>query len=422
MRAAVNRMTPKTIVYVHGSANMYGASRSLLRLVTHLSEPYVPLVVLPEKGPLQEALQETGVEVVVLPWLQKNVLGRHAFHGLNLFLFIALFLPNVLRFARFLRKRKAKLVHTNNTTVIVPACSAALLRIPHFWHIRETLDEYVKLWEHFAVNETSQIWRASSYLALRFWSWYVRFIYAFSEKVICVSNVVCQPFKELGLNNKSCVIYNGLEIPYYTDPSIEPLPLDSWLEEPDAFSYIGTVGEIRAGKGQLFLVNSFSKFKGKFPEAKVKCLLVGGYKESNLEYYRQLQALIRENNLEDDVILCGQIPDPRPAFARLDIFILPSIQAEPFGTVVLEAMVSKVPVIATAIGGTLEQIEDGMSGILVSPEDSYGLASAIEALAFDREKRKLMAVNEFARVTAKFNVESYVANVQRLYDLTLSDN
>lgn len=415
-------MTPKTIIYVHGSANMYGASRSLLRLVRHLSEPYVPVVVLPEDGPLCEALRQSGVEVIILPWLQKNVLGRHAFHGFNLFAFVATFLPNVLRFARFLRERRASLVHTNNTTVIVPACSAALVRVPHFWHIRETLDEYVKLWDRFATTETSMIWRTSSYLALRFWSWYVRFIYASSLKVICVSNVVCQPFRELGLNGKTCTIYNGLEIPYYTDPSIEPLSLDSWLPEPDTFFYLGTVGEIRAGKGQLFLVNSFARFKEKFPEAKVKCLLIGGYAESNLDYFRQIEAVIEDNGLYGEVVWGGQIPDPRPGFARLDVFVLPSIQAEPFGTVVLEAMVSKVPVIATDIGGTIEQIEDGVSGLLVKAEDSCGLASAIEALVFDQEKRMLFADNAFDKVTTKFNVENYVANIQRLYESSLSDD
>jgi glycosyltransferase involved in cell wall biosynthesis len=414
-------MTPKTIVFVHGSANMYGASRSLLRLVTRLPTSYLPLVVLPEEGPLQDALQDAGIEVVILPWLQKNVLGRHAFHGANLFVFIATFLPNILRFSHFLKKRKASLVHTNNSTVLVPAFSATLARIPHFWHIRETLDQYVKLWDRFATTETSFVWKASSYLALRFWSLFVRFIYASSLKVICVSDVVCQPFTELGLNKKIHVVYNGLEIPYYTDPSIEPMPLESWVEEPEAFLYVGTVGEIRAGKGQLFLVNSFARFKEKFPEANVKCLLIGGYEQKNLDYYQQIVAAIRENNLQEDVIFCGQIPDPRPGFARLDIFVLPSIQAEPFGTVVLEAMACRVPVIGTAIGGTSEQIEDGISGILVKPEGVADLASAIEDLVFDQEKRLLMAENEFARVSANFNVETYVANILRLYDSSLRD-
>jgi glycosyltransferase involved in cell wall biosynthesis len=415
-------MNPKTIVYVHGSANMYGASRSLLRLVTNLKKPYTPLVVLPESGPLQKSLQDANIEVVILPWLQKNILGRQAFHGTNLIIFFATFLPNIWRFSRFLRGCKASLVHTNNSTVIVPACSAALARIPHFWHIRETLDEYVKLWDRFATTETSFIWKTSSYLALRFWSLYVRFIYALSLKVICVSNVVCQPFKELELNEKTQVVYNGLEISYYTDPSIEPLSLSSWVQEPDRYLYVGTVGEIRAGKGQLFLINSFAQFKKKYPEAKVKCLLIGGYEQKNLDYYHQIETIIKENNLEEDVIIYGQIPDPRPGFARLDIFVLPSIQAEPFGTVVLEAMVSKIPIIGTAIGGTLEQIEDGKSGILIKPEDTPGLASAIEVLVFDPKKRLLMAENEFARVIANFNVESYIANIQQMYDSSLNDD
>lgn len=415
-------MIPKTIVCVHGSADMYGSSRSLLRLVTNLSKRYNPLVVLPENGPLVKALRQSGVEVVVLPWLQRNVLGRHAFHGINLLAFLITFLPNVLRFAFFLRKRQADLVHTNNTTMIVPSCSATLAQVPHFWHIRETLDEYFELWDQFATTETSLIWRSTAYLALRFWSLYVRFIYAFSMKVICVSNAVCRSFWELGLNERTCVIYNGLEIPYYTSPAIKPLSLDSSLKEPETYCFVGTVGEIRAGKGQRFLVDSFAKFKERFPGARVKCLLIGGHNRNNADYYQQIKTAIHERHLEEDVILYGQIPDPRPAFARLDIFVLPSIQAEPFGTVVLEAMVSKVPVIATAIGGTIEQVENEVSGILVTAEDTDQLASAIETLVFDREKRIMFAKQAFDRVATDFSVENYVARIQQLYDVLFADD
>jgi glycosyltransferase involved in cell wall biosynthesis len=74
----------------------------------------------------------------------------------------------------------------------------------------------------------------------------------------------------------------------------------------------------------------------------------------------------------------------------LDIFVLPSTKPEPFGRVTVEAMTQGRAVIATNHGGTVELIEDGVTGMLVPPSDPKSLAAAIELLLADRLLRENM--------------------------------
>ena len=69
-----------------------------------------------------------------------------------------------------------------------------------------------------------------------------------------------------------------------------------------------------------------------------------------------------------------------PAYAAMNVFVLPSAQPEPFGGVVMEAMCMGLPVVATNIGGSVEQVAEGETGYLVSPGDAGALADKLELL------------------------------------------
>ena len=74
----------------------------------------------------------------------------------------------------------------------------------------------------------------------------------------------------------------------------------------------------------------------------------------------------------------------------MDLFVLPSAQPEPFGGVVMEAMGMGLPVIATQIGGSLEQVADGVTGYLVPPSDPLALADRLEPLLRNADLRAAM--------------------------------
>ncbi len=115
-----------------------------------------------------------------------------------------------------------------------------------------------------------------------------------------------------------------------------------------------------------------------------------------------LRRLARKLGVGRIVDFVGRIPHEEvPAFlAGLDIFCMPSRwESETFGVAAVEAEAMEVPVVATNVGGIPEAVDDGITGILVPPNDAEAVADAIEGLLADREKRTRMgkAGREFVR-------------------------
>ncbi len=86
--------------------------------------------------------------------------------------------------------------------------------------------------------------------------------------------------------------------------------------------------------------------------------------------------------------LTGDMSDPASVFAALDIVVVPSVQPEPFGCVVIEAMAAGTPVIGSRCGGIAEQIVDGVSGILFCPGSAEDLAEALNRMLTDPDFRE----------------------------------
>ena len=101
--------------------------------------------------------------------------------------------------------------------------------------------------------------------------------------------------------------------------------------------------------------------------------------------------------------------------ASLDVFCHTSIEPEPFGLVIIEAMAMKCPVIATRAGGPLEIVEDGVSGLLTQPGDAPALAEAISTLLADPARRRRFADAGRARVEQHYSLRAFRAQLARLY-------
>jgi len=98
-----------------------------------------------------------------------------------------------------------------------------------------------------------------------------------------------------------------------------------------------------------------------------------------------------------------------------DIFVLPS-KKEAFGLVILEAFVSKLPVIASNVGGIPEIIQNGEDGMIVEAENSQKLAYAINTLLRDKEMQMKFAENGYKKVKKKFDAKIMAKNTEKLYD------
>jgi glycosyltransferase involved in cell wall biosynthesis len=97
------------------------------------------------------------------------------------------------------------------------------------------------------------------------------------------------------------------------------------------------------------------------------------------------------------------------------MLVLPSVCEEPFGMPLVEAMASGLPVVATRVGGIPEVVEDGVTGLLVPPEDPVALAEAIARLLDDREYAAALGAAGRRRAEERFSWESVTARMRGLY-------
>jgi glycosyltransferase involved in cell wall biosynthesis len=144
-------------------------------------------------------------------------------------------------------------------------------------------------------------------------------------------------------------------------------------------------------------------------------VIVGQPWPGNEDHLERLRALVDELAVPDRVIFTGEVQDSRPAYAAADVLVLPSAQPEPFAGVVLEAMAMGKPVIATALGGSLDQVVDGETGYLVPPGDVGAMADKIRALCEDAGLRRRMGEAGRERVRTHFDVQRMLDKLETIY-------
>jgi glycosyltransferase involved in cell wall biosynthesis len=165
------------------------------------------------------------------------------------------------------------------------------------------------------------------------------------------------------------------------------------------------VGRFAEIKGFRYLISAVPIILEKYPATKL--VLIGfGPQE------KELRSLISQLNLSNSVILPGSQSGVKLAeyFATADVFIGPSVVTpegamEGQGLVFLEAMASKTAVIASKVGGIIDMIEDGRTGLLVPQKDPESIAAKVLLLARDKDLREKLAYNAKEVVENRYSWE-----------------
>lgn len=129
----------------------------------------------------------------------------------------------------------------------------------------------------------------------------------------------------------------------------------------------------------------------------------------------ELEARVKQAGLERRFFFPGFRKDVKSLMAEADVFVLPSF-TEGLPNVVLEAYAVKRPVVATAVGGTPEVVEDGVSGFLTKPEEAEKMAEYLIRLADDPALRRDMGEQGFKRVRELYNFEEQTRKYESLYE------
>ena len=178
-----------------------------------------------------------------------------------------------------------------------------------------------------------------------------------------------------------------------------------------------TAGHLQAWKGQALAVEAAVALAARGVD--FQWLLCGG--EVEAAYVTRLRARIAETRLGDRVRLLGQRFDLPDVFAACDLAVHTSIEPEPFGLVVVEAMLQGLPVVGPREGSIPSIVRDGVDGVLVAPRDAEQLAAAIAALVVAPERRLAMGRSGRQRVLDSFDSGLMAQRLESVYDRTLAD-
>ncbi len=170
---------------------------------------------------------------------------------------------------------------------------------------------------------------------------------------------------------------------------------------------VGAAGRLSPEKGFDVLIDAAATVSRVHPQAAFVLFGDGALRES-------LQAKIHAGGLDEKFILAGFHADYHSYLPHVDLLVLPSY-TEGLPNVVLEAFAAGVPVVATAVGGTPEVVEDGRCGYLVPPGDAAELAGRIADVLSDDDTRRAMGAQGRERVAKHFSYTAQAESYQRLF-------
>lgn len=298
-------------------------------------------VVLPAASPLADAFSAAGATLHTVPMRRLSTS-----HGAQEWAGYATGWPVAVgRIARLVRRLDADVLHTNSLHSLYGWAAAAITRRPHVWHAREI------------VVQSGAALELERFLA-----------HHFADKVICMSQAVADHLDAANVE----IVYETVD-PADFHPDLAGR-FRARVGIADDAPLVGAVGRLDTWKGFDVLLDAYEDAKARRPELH---LVVAGAEVRGKEQFAV--GLAARAQRMRDVHWLGPRADVPELFADLDVFVLPSIEPEPYGIVIVEALASGTPVVVTDAGGAREIVDRAAadSGTLVEPRDSGALADAL---------------------------------------------
>jgi glycosyltransferase involved in cell wall biosynthesis len=202
-------------------------------------------------------------------------------------------------------------------------------------------------------------------------------------------------------------IYNGVRAP--TLPPITMGAPATVERLPGTEPVVAGTGRFSPEKGFDVLIQAM----GRLPRARL-VLFGDGEERSGLE------ALATRLGLADRVHFAGWVPSPWNAGSQIDVLAVPS-RSEGFGIALVEAMLARIPVVASEVGGIPEIVEHERTGLLVPVDDALALSKAIERLLDSPQLRERLVDGAEAMASARYAPEAMAAAYEALYTEVLTD-
>ena len=199
------------------------------------------------------------------------------------------------------------------------------------------------------------------------------------------------------------ILYNGVDLSKFG--AIDSQAIRRSISAMPEDFVIGSVGRLVAVKNYDLLIRALARIG--HPRAIV--VLVGEGPERN-----RLEATAAAYGVSDRVRFLGHRNDVHELLAAMDVFVLPSI-SEGMSNTLLEAMASRLPVVASNVGGNPEIIRDGLDGFLFESNDEGALTAKLRELINSETQRMRLARCARIRIEDKFSIDVMIARYEKLY-------
>jgi len=290
------------------------------------------------------------------------------------------------RLYHLFRTFKPDIVHTHLYALRNAIIPIILSRIPLRFHTLHNI----------AYKETDRIGRVINWIAFHFC------------KVIpiSISQEVAKTTYDL-YHIKTPIIYNGILVNCFQlkkNIRFSYRKKENLKESDTIFLHIA---RFSPQKNHRLLIKAFGQAVNQYPN--LKLLLVG-----DGELRSKMEKIVKEEKLEQGIYFLGSRQDIPELLTTCDIFILSS-DWEGTPMTILEAMAAGKPIIATAVGGTPELVENGVTGLLVPPKDAQALAEAMLRLANNPILREKMEREGKKNVLERFDIKQIARQYEELY-------
>ncbi len=325
--------------------------------------------------------EKGGVKIIPMPSLVRRISPAHDFQTL-------------FSLWRLMIRERPDMVHTHTSKAgILGRWAAWLARVPIIVH---TAHGHV-FYGHFGP------------LASGFFVLLERFMALITDRMIALTQGERNDYVTFSVfrPDRILTIHSGVDIDHYMSARVNVEEKKESLEISTKGPVVGTVGWLLSIKGPMYLLKAMGKVWQDYPEATL--VFVG---KGDLE--AELRAKALQMDVSDRVKFMGWRDDIPEIMKILDVFVLPSLN-EGMGRVLVEAMASGRPVVASRVGGIPDLVKHGENGFLVEPGDENGLSAAIKKLLADKIMRNQMG--QKGRIMAReFSVENMIEKIDVLYE------
>jgi glycosyltransferase involved in cell wall biosynthesis len=366
---------PLKVLHLTTHLNIGGITSYILQLGSAMARRGHTIAVLSGGGEMEPKFEEKGFRVFRLPIRTKSILHPKLIFSL----------PKIVR---IVREEHYDLIHAHTRVSQMLAS----------WVSKFTKVPFISTAHGFYKRRLGR-----------------RFFPSWGKRVIAISPLVAEELEKTHKvpHTDIRIVFNAIDIPEYRRRLLEknPSEIRKTLGLGEKTFVVGSVSRLVRDKGHEVLIEAFAQLRKRHPD--VFLLILGDGREKN-----RLEAKIRHRKLVEHTCLLSSTPDISGYLSVMDVFAHPATFREGFGLAMLEAMVAKIPVVATNIWAINTIIRNGVNGYLVEPKNPAALENALREVLLHPEQAGSVAENAYQLALQAYSIDRMANETETVYEET----